>query len=116
MGLIEVSGIRTYAYHGCLPEEAKIGGEYIVDVAIKADLQTPTKNDELSSTVDYVKVNEVVEEEMAQRSNLIEHVAGRIINSLQKHFPLAESIEVKVSKITPPINGNVEQVSVTLVG
>ncbi len=99
-----------------MKEEAKIGGEYVVDIAIEADLTSPADDDELSSTVDYVKVNQVVKEEMAQRSKLIEHVAGRILKSLQKHFPSTDSIEVKVSKITPPINGNVDHVSVTLLG
>ena len=31
---INVSGIQLYAFHGCLDEEAKIGGKYEVDVRI----------------------------------------------------------------------------------
>ena len=116
MGLIQVSGIRLYAYHGCLMEEAKIGGEYVVDITIKSDLAVPAENDELTSTVDYVKVNQVVKEEMAQRSKLIEHVAGRILKSLRSQFPRTGKIQVKVSKLTPPIKGNVDYVSVSISG
>jgi len=114
MGLIEVSDIRIYAHHGCLEEEAVIGSEYIVDVGLEADLSISTESDELSETLDYVVVNRIVKEEMAVRSKLIEHVAGRIIKRLKEEFPKMQSAKVKVSKITPPINGNVDRVSVTL--
>ena len=32
MGLITVEGIRVFAYHGHLPEEAILGGHFIVNV------------------------------------------------------------------------------------
>ena len=116
MGLIEVSGIRIYSYHGCLKEEAMIGSEYIVDVALEADLETSAESDDLSETLDYVVVNKLVMEEMEVRSKLIEHVASRIIKRLKQEFPKMHSAKVKVSKLTPPINGNVDSVSVTLSG
>ena len=116
MGVIEVAGIRIYAYHGCLPEEAKIGGEYIVDVIVENDMEKAIESDELSSTVDYCSVTKIVAEQMAIRSKLIEHVGGRIITELRARFPSAAHIEVKVSKLAPPIKGNVERVSVTLAG
>ena len=30
--IVEVNGIKLYAFHGCLPEEEKIGGNYLIDV------------------------------------------------------------------------------------
>lgn len=116
MGFIEVSGINIYAYHGCLKEEALIGSEYIVDVVLGADMRRASESDDLSETLDYVAVNRVVKEEMAIRSKLIEHVAGRIIKRLKEEFPQTKNSKVKVTKLTPPINGNVDRVSVTLVG
>lgn len=116
MGIIEVKGIHVYAYHGCLPEEAKIGGEYIVDVVLECDMDQAMASDKLVDTVDYCEVTRIVKEHMAVRSKLIEHVAGRIVNTLRAAFSGAEHIEVKVSKMTPPIDGNVERVSVTVAG
>ena len=75
---IEVSGINIYAFHGCLEEEARIGGNYIVDVYLETDFTQAGLKDELSLTVDYVNVNKIVASEMAIRSNLIEHVGQRI--------------------------------------
>jgi dihydroneopterin aldolase len=78
MGIIQVNNIKLYAFHGCLEEEAKIGSDYRVDVAIKADLKKSAKTDELIDTVDYVHLNHIVKEEMAIRSKLLEEVAQQI--------------------------------------
>lgn len=112
MAQILIEGIKLYAYHGCLKEEAIIGGNYIVDVIIEADLGRPSSSDKLKDTIDYVTVFEIVKGEMAIRSKLIEHVAKRISDKLKKKFPKAESIQVKVTKLNPPIPGEVEKVSV----
>ena len=114
MGKIIVEGIKMYAYHGCMQEESVVGGNYIVDVIIDTDLNKPSKSDQLSDTIDYVAVYEVVKKEMSIRSKLIEHVAKRIIDSLKKKFSKTISIEVKVTKLNPPIKGVVEKVSAVL--
>ena len=113
MGVITVSGIQLYAYHGCMQEEAKIGSNYVVDVIIEADLSLASASDELQHTVDYVSVNQIVTEQMAIRSKLLENVAKRIIDQLTLNHPEIVSMEVSVSKLTPPINGNVDRVVVT---
>lgn len=114
MGIINVNGIRLYAYHGCLPEEAKIGGEYIVDVKVDTDFSSAEKTDELHDTVDYCVIFDSVKAEMAVRSKLIEHVARRIGTNLRKHYPKVNSFMVRVTKINPPMNGAVDNVSVEI--
>ena len=51
---------------------------------------------------------------MAIRSKLIEHAGGRIIDKLKENFPGLKKQEVKVSKLNPPMNGNVEKVSIII--
>jgi dihydroneopterin aldolase len=114
MAKILVEGIKLYAYHGCMEEEAVIGGNYIVDVCIEANLDKPSKSDKLNETIDYVTVYEIVKKEMSVRSKLIEHVAERILDKLKRKFSKASAIEVKVTKLNPPIPGEVEKVSVVL--
>ena len=113
MGIIKVSGIKLYAYHGCLEEEAKIGCNYIVDVSIETDFSEAAKKDDLNKTVDYVKVYEVVKAEMAIRSKLIEHVAKRITDKLIKNISLIRTVDVTLKKLNPPVNGEIESASVT---
>ncbi|SEK79178.1 dihydroneopterin aldolase [Aquimarina amphilecti] len=113
MGLITLKNIKIYAYHGCLVEEKKIGSDYRVDLKIKANLNTSASTDNLSDTVDYVHLNHIVKEEMAIRSKLLEHAAERILSRILKELPLVDKATVDVSKINPPIGGNVQMVTIT---
>jgi 7,8-dihydroneopterin aldolase/epimerase/oxygenase len=112
MGIIKLQNIRTFSYHGCLEEEAKIGSDYRVDLEIKADLRKGMVTDELADTVDYVQLNRIVVEEMAIRSKLLEHVAQRIVKRIFAELPEVSRILVAVSKINPPIGGDVEAVTI----
>lgn len=114
MGIIKVKNIKLYAFHGCLDEEAKIGSPYRVDVKVKADLKKSAKTDELTDTVDYVHLNHIVKEEMAIRSKLLEEVAQRILDRFFKEIPMIQKATVGVSKINPPIGGNVAEVVIVL--
>lgn len=111
---IEVNGIKIYAFHGCLEEEGKIGGHYSVDVQMLTDFTQASQTDDLSLTIDYVIVNKIVEEEMAIRSKLIEHVGQRIVTRLEKTLPSLDAVSVTIKKYAPPINGNVEFVAIRI--
>mgnify|MGYP001025339294 FL=1 len=91
-----------------------IGSDYRVDLEISADLSQPAVSDQLSETVDYVQLNNIIKEEMTVRSNLLEHVAKRIIDRIFEEIKEVTEVEVEVSKINPPIGGDVETVSVKL--
>ena len=114
MGTIKVKNIKVYAYHGCLDEEGKIGSDYRVDVAVKANLQPSANSDLLKDTVDYVHINRIVKEEMALRSKLLEHVAKRILTRILNEIAIANHAKIEVSKINPPIGGNVEMVTIAM--
>ncbi len=114
MGIIKLKNIRTFSYHGCLVEESKIGSEYAVDLEIKTDLRKSSVSDKLQDTVDYVFLNQIVKEEMAIRSNLLEHVAHRIITRVFGEIPEVSRITLSVSKINPPIGGDVEAVTIQM--
>ncbi len=114
MGKIKLTNIRTFSYHGCLIEESKIGSDYRVDLEIKTDLRKSELTDDLKDTVDYVLLNQIVTDEMAIRSNLLEHVAKRIIDSSMAKIPTLEYIKISVSKLNPPIGGDVEQVTIEI--
>lgn len=116
MGLIRVKNIDAYGYHGCLTEEAKIGQRYLIDVELSLDFSEAAQTDNLNKTIDYCAVNKIVEEEMAIRSALIEHVGQRIIDRFRTDFSMLDSCVVEIKKINPPINGNVEYVSVVVEG
>ncbi|MBL7882652.1 MAG: dihydroneopterin aldolase [Bacteroidia bacterium] len=115
MHKIIVEGINIFGYHGCLPEEAKIGTHYTVDVIMETDFSEAAKEDDLTKTIDYVTVYDIVKAQMAIRSRLIEQVGQRIVDELKKQFKTILKVEVKVTKHNPPMNGNVEKVSIVIV-
>ena len=114
MGTIKLKNIRTYSYHGCLLEEGKIGSDYTVNLEVKTDLRKSSTTDDLEDTVDYLALNRIVVEEMAIRSKLLEHVAHRIITRIFKEIPSISRIILAVSKINPPIDGDVEAVTIEM--
>lgn len=114
MGKVKVENIRVYGHHGCLKEETAIGSEYRVDVSIEADLSKPSLSDRLSETVDYVHINRIVVEEMKVPSKLLENVAMRILKRVLEELQMVQEATVSVSKINPPIGGDVEMVTVVL--
>lgn len=114
MGKITLKNVRIYAYHGCLIEEGHIGSDYRVDLKIKANLRTSANSDNLKDTVDYVLLNNIIKEEMAIRSKLLETVTQRILNKIFKVEKLVKNATVKISKLNPPIGGDVEMVTIEM--
>ena len=116
IGEIHINDLRFRSHHGCMEEEARIGGDYRVDVIIQMDLNHAAQTDDLSATADYCDDHRIVAKEMAIRSKLIEHVAQRIVNGLRAQWPAAHQFEVKLTKFAPPIGGDVHSVAVVLRG
>lgn len=114
MGIIKVENIRVFAHHGCLKEETKIGSDYRVDLEVKASLKHSAKTDDLMDTVDYVFLNRVVKEEMNVPSKLLETVAKRILDRILKDADLVKKVTVSISKLNPPIGGDVERVTIKM--
>ncbi len=114
MGTIKLQNIRTFSFHGCLEEEGKIGSDYRVDLEIKTDLRKSSLSDDIKDTIDYVLLNQIVVEEMDIRSKLLEHVANRIIVRIFKEIPSVSRIVLAVSKLNPPIGGDVEAVTIEM--
>jgi dihydroneopterin aldolase len=111
---INIEGIKLYAFHGCLEEEAKIGANYIVDVNITTDFSKAAISDDLIDTIDYCAIYEISKKQMAIRSKLIEQVCKRIFDEIISDFKTITALKVRITKLSPPMNGNVEKVSVEI--
>lgn len=114
MNIIAVEGIKLYAHHGCLEEEGLIGGHYIVDVYMETDFTEAAETDDLLKTIDYCAVYEIAKREMAVRARLIEQVALRMHRAILADFKSVQKARVKVTKLSPPMNGHVERVYVEI--
>ena len=113
MGVISIEGVKVFAYHGDLPEEAILGGHFLVSVWVTTNMKKVIKSDKLKDTVNYVKIIEIINKEMQIRSEMIEHVAGRIakkILSLNK----VEAVKVELEKKNSPIDVSFDKISVVV--
>ncbi len=114
MPIIALEGIKIFAHHGCFEEEKVIGTNFRIDLYLETNTAGAEKGDDLEKTVNYQSVIEIVQEEMHTRSNLIEHVARRILDKLLEKFSAVESVKIRLHKLNPPVGGEVDSVSITL--
>jgi len=112
--MISLEGMKFFAYHGCFKEEAIVGTHFIVDLYFETETLKAELSDDLNDTVDYQAVYMMVKREMEKRSNLLENVAHRILHSLSNEFPTIGDAEIKISKMNPPLGGQIGNVSITL--
>ena len=103
---ISLQGLRFYAFHGVMPQERKVGGEFVVDVKVGYPLEKAVESDEVGDTLNYAELYELVKKEMTQFSNLLEHVAGRIAEAIEATYPQVTSVEVRVTKKNPPMGAD----------
>jgi len=115
MSTIAIEGMTFRAYHGCMEEEQVIGNTFVVDLYLEADTAKAEQSDDLKDTTDYAEAFNIVKKEMETPSKLLEHLGRRILDAVKKRFPEIESAELKVAKMNPPINGQADCVSVTLI-
>ena len=113
MGQIRLNGMEFYAYHGCYQEEQVVGNHFLVDITMDTNMEKVSASDDLDDALNYAEVYKLVEQEMAIRSHLLEHVSARILDKLFECFPQLNKAEVCVSKLNPPIGGKVKSVSVS---
>lgn len=106
--------MRFYAHHGCFEQEQVIGTHFSVDLSFETDTSKAEVSDSIADTVSYLDVYQVVKAEMMKPSHLLEHVARRVGESVLKNFPSVDSVTVKISKLNPPLGGQMDSVSVEL--
>ena len=114
MAWITLEGMHFYAFHGCFEEEQRIGTHFDVNVAFETDTRKAQKSDEIADTVSYLDVYHTISREIMKPSHLLEHVADRIGEALLQEYPAVTAIEVKVSKLNPPLGGKLDAVSVAI--
>jgi dihydroneopterin aldolase len=111
---IILENIKIYAHHGVLPEETIIGTYYLVNLEIHADLSKAIETDNLNDTINYAEINDIIHEEMKIPSKLMEHVAGRILKKIKLIFPKITHMKIKITKINPPMKGELKGASVEI--
>lgn len=111
---IELKEMKFYAFHGVSPQETKVGNNFVVNLTLTANLYRAVETDNLLYTINYAEAYEIVKREMSLPSQLLEHIAGRILAALKETFPQLQEVTISVSKLTPPFGGDVHSATVVL--
>lgn len=104
MDRVCVEGIEFHGFHGVPDAEQAIGHRYRVDLLMELDLRPAGLSDDVTRTVDYGEAaRRVVEIGTGPSVRLVETLAERIAAALLEHYALLQAVEVRVSKIHPPV-------------
>ena len=106
--------MKFHAYHGCLDFEKRDGNTFLVNLILELNTEKAVISDKLEDTLNYQEVYDVVKHEMEIPSNLIEHAARRIFDALIENFPQILHLNLRLSKLNPPLGGDVKSVSVEI--
>jgi dihydroneopterin aldolase len=109
---LSIDGMEFRAAHGCYDVEQRVGGNFTVDLLLEIEDDGAAEADDVSRTVNYVEVYEVVRAQMSIPSRIIENTARRIVVALTARFPQIRHAEITLSKLAPPIGGKAARVAV----
>jgi 7,8-dihydroneopterin aldolase/epimerase/oxygenase len=113
-GRVALEGLEFHAFHGVYPHERESGNWFEVDIAVETDFSEAAQSDELAGTVNYETLFRMVKEEMEKPSRLLETVAEKIVDDVLNALPSVKSVELKISKLNPPIGGKCKKATVSL--
>lgn len=109
---VELRQVRFFAHHGLFADERKTGNEFVVDLAVSYEASA-TLVDDISSTINYAELFEIVKEEMKSPVDLLETLAQQIAAKIKTKHPDIKQIRISIAKLHPPIIAFVGNVAVT---
>ncbi len=114
LDVIRLINMIFYGYHGVEESEKHFGQRFEVDVELFLDLQKAGQSDQLSDTVDYSNVYQVVEELVMEGDyNLIESLAEAISLAIFNHFQVSATV-IRVRKPHVSLRGISDGVEVEI--
>ena len=105
-GYIILRNVRFHAFHGVLPQERQVGGDFLVNLRVGYPFEKAMESDEVGDTLNYATLFDLVKQEMNIPSQLLEHVAGRIVKAIVAAFPAVTSIDLELIKQNPPMGAD----------
>ena len=112
---IYLKNVRFHAYQGVLQQERIVGNDSVVNLVVDYDFTSAMKTDELSATINYAELYEIIKEEMAIPSKLLEHVVGRIGKRVFSEYSAIRQIQLAITKENPPFGADCDGAGVEVV-
>ena len=91
-----------------------MGGDFLLSLRVGYPLDKAMESDHVADTLNYATLFDLAKREMDIPSQLLEHVAGRIVKAITTAFPEVTSIDLELTKQNPPMGADCEGVGVVL--
>ncbi|MBR1816602.1 MAG: 2-amino-4-hydroxy-6-hydroxymethyldihydropteridine diphosphokinase [Lachnospiraceae bacterium] len=115
MDKIIIKDLEIFAYHGVYDEEKKRGQTFIITAELELDLRDAGMTDDLTKTVNYAQVCELISGVMLEEKyNLIEAAAENIANTILIKYDRIKSVRIVVGKPEAPIDMSFDTVCVDI--
>ena len=108
MGYISLKGVKVFGRIGVTVEERQIGRDFLIEVRIKYNLKKAGHSDLVEDTFDYALIAEAIQTQFRKEFHLIETVCRAIADEILQREPDLEEIVVKIQKLSPFVEGDVE--------
>lgn len=112
---IIIQELLIHAHHGVMEQERTVGADFSLDLEVCFDFRKAMETDNLSETISYADIYEIVKKEMAIPSQLLEHAGGRIIKALKQKFPKIRLIKLRLTKVNPPLGANCKGMGIEII-
>jgi dihydroneopterin aldolase len=109
---VALRDVKFYAFHGFYPEEQLTGNHFLLDVVVT--FIPVGETEDLSQTINYEVINDIMIAEMKQTQKLLETVVKNMINRLISTYPQLLTASVGITKLNPMMKGEVGQSFVEL--
>ena len=111
---ITLQDVHFHAFHGVMPQEKRVGGDFLLNLRVGYSLSAAMESDRLEDTISYAALFELVAGEMRIPSKLLEHVAGRMAHAIMSAYPAVSSIDLEIVKQNPPMGADCAGASVEI--
>lgn len=113
-GTIEINGLRLFAHHGVFEDERINGNTFELTVHLNYPIDKAIRTDDVADTLNYAEAIEIIRSEMNRPSQLLEHVVGRIHKALLRRFPVISGGFIRLTKLNPPIDADIDGTAVKI--
>ena len=111
-GYVILRNVRFHAFHGVLPQERQVGGDFLLTLRVGYPLDKAMESDKVEDTLNYASLYTLAKREMDIPSQLLEHVAGRIAKAIINAFPAVTSVNLELTKQNPPMGADCDGAAV----
>ncbi|MCR5202143.1 MAG: 2-amino-4-hydroxy-6-hydroxymethyldihydropteridine diphosphokinase [Lachnospiraceae bacterium] len=113
MDSIIINKLQIFANHGVIPAENELGQKFIISAELFLDLQAAGESDDLSKTIDYSKVCDLIYRLTRETTfKLIERLGYFLCDSILTEFSEVKKVIITIDKPWAPLKYPMENVSV----